>query len=62
MNDPLEIKLMNRFDIAINEKLGKYATLEDFGKDDPNVETPNNPLYEDDCDVTPPNLPAREDI
>ena len=50
MNDPLEIKAMERFDIAVNEKLGECATLEDFGKEELDVETPTNPLYEDDCD------------
>lgn len=33
-----------------------------LGKDELNLETPNNLLYGDDCDETPLHLPDHEDI
>lgn len=50
------------FDIAINEKLGECAALEYFRKEEIDVETPHNPLYEDTCDEIPPQLPDHEDL
>ena len=50
IKDPLEIKARELFDIAINDRLGAEATIADFSKEELDVETPINPLYEDDCD------------
>ena len=62
IKDPLEIKARELFDIAINDRLGAEATIADFSKEELDVETPINPLYEDDCDKNLPHVPDRDDI
>ena len=60
--DPLEVKSRKRFDIAIIEKLGKCASLEDFDKEDLDAGTQELPLYEDEHNGHYVPLPNRENI
>lgn len=62
INDQWKINAREYFNISSNEKLGEYATLKHFGKDELNVETPKNPLNENNVDDTPSYLPNCENI
>ena len=49
LNNPLEIKERDQFNVGITAKLGPSATSTDFSKEALDVETPHNLLYGDDC-------------